>query len=81
MGGQGCPALCGVRGRPAHSSVVHPAPLSRGPRPCPTRSLPLLTTQGLQEVEAEKLHLEKKIQGLAEEAADDLGLCLDKTIK
>lgn len=29
----------------------------------------------------EKLNLEKKIQGLAEEAAQDLGLCLDKTIK
>ncbi|KAL6769998.1 hypothetical protein ACKKBG_A33190 [Auxenochlorella protothecoides x Auxenochlorella symbiontica] len=36
---------------------------------------------GLQEVEVEKLNLEKKIQGLAEEAAQDLGLCLDKTIK
>lgn len=32
-------------------------------------------------MEVEKLNLEKKIQGLAEEAAQDLGLCLDKTIK
>ena len=36
---------------------------------------------GLQEVESEKVELEARIKQLAEEAAADLGLILDKSIK
>lgn len=37
--------------------------------------------QGLQEIQAEKVQVESEIMQLAEEAAKDLGLVLDKTIK